>query len=79
MSTFANLFPNATKCEAFPLLDNADAVCAFIYPEDDEDCGGLDSRSYELESFESYDAAIVANAVPTHLGGTYRRDCISCV
>jgi hypothetical protein len=62
-------FPGATKCDAFPLVDNPDAVCAFIYPEDDQDCGGLDPREYGMQSFESYDAAIAANAVPTHLGG----------
>jgi hypothetical protein len=68
-TNIATYYPNAAKCDAFPLVDNADAVCAFIYKEDDTDCGGLDPREYGLQSFESYDAAILAGAVPTHLGG----------
>jgi hypothetical protein len=69
-------FPDSTKCDAFPLVDNPDAVCAYIYPEDDQNCGGLDPREYGMESFESYDAAIAAGAVPTHLGGTYWSACV---
>ena len=69
-------FPGSTKCDAFPLVDNPDAVCAYIYPEDDQNCGGLDPREYGMESFETYDAAIAAGAVPTHLGGTYWSVCV---
>jgi hypothetical protein len=66
-----NIVPGAVKCDAFPLVDSPDAVCAFVYNENDEDGGGLDPREYSVQSFESFEAAIAVNAVPTHLGGTY--------
>ena len=38
------LYPGIVECDAFPEADNADAVCGFIYPEDDTNCGGLDGE-----------------------------------
>jgi hypothetical protein len=70
-SNIADFTPNAPKCDAFPLVDSPDAVCAFVYPVNDADCGGLDPREYSLRTYESYEAAIADDAVPTHLGGTY--------
>jgi hypothetical protein len=61
---------NITLCDRFPDMDIEGTVCAFIYREDDPDCGGLDGREYGLQTFNSYEAAVAAGAAPTHTGGT---------
>lgn len=58
-----------TLCNEFPLASITDAVCAFVYRENDPNCGGLDGRDYQLRSFESYDQAEAEGAVVTHYGG----------
>lgn len=65
------LFPNLPICVDFDLSANSDAVCAFMYEENDEDCGGLDARNYKLQSFASQAAAEAAGGVVTHDGGRF--------
>jgi hypothetical protein len=62
------LYPELVICNDFPEMNNLDAVCAFMYKEDDPNCGGLDPREYRLETFPSYDEAVTAGGVVTHYG-----------
>jgi hypothetical protein len=65
------LYPNLTMCNEFPEMSNPNAVCAFMYKDDDQNCGGLDAREYELRTFTSYDEAVAAGGVVTHYGGKW--------
>lgn len=55
-------------CDKFEGSDNPEAVCAFIYDDEDEECGPQ-FRHYEMATYASYDEAIADGAVVTHHGG----------
>ena len=65
-----DVFPerNWTECNPLPEWDNPEAVCGFIYKDNDEDCGGLVGRDYGLVTYPSWEAAEAAGAVITHYG-----------
>ena len=54
-------------CDKFEGADNPDAVCAFLYDVDDEECGPQ-FRNYELKTYGSFEEAIADGAVVTHYG-----------
>lgn len=59
---------HGTMCDELPGYGNPDAVCGFIYNDNDPDCGGLDSREYGMRTYENMAALEAAGAVLTHLG-----------